>query len=151
MKQKKYLDIYKTLPSHRDFLIPVYEAYIALGEYDLNKADKIMNEALIKFNDDYNFFFEYDQYSARSCRYNVAIEMYEKCWNMEENKKPRYTDCLEAIATIYEIQNDFDKSIDTYKRMIVCIKEKWGYNDDDVAVLEVERKIKNLQNKIESN
>ena len=148
---KEYLDIYKTLPSHRDFLIPVYEAYIALGEYDLKKADQIMNDALIEFKDNSRFLFEYAQYQARNCRYDKAIEIYERCWKMLEDKLPRYTDYLEAIAVIYEIQNNYPKAIETYKRVIECIKEEWGYKDDEAPVLEVERKIKNLQNKIESN
>jgi hypothetical protein len=29
--------------------------------------------------------------------------------------------------------------------MIACIKDEWGYKDEDAAVVEVERKMKRLQ------
>ena len=151
IEAKKYLEIYESLPSHRDFLIPVYKAYIALAEFDIAKAEEIMNDAFHIYSNNPHFIFEYAQYLARNCNYNKAIEMYEYCWSIEGNKKPRYTDPLESIAIIYKIQNKHSKAIETYNRMIDCIKNEWGYSDGDAAVLEIERKIKNLQNKIESN
>ena len=42
---EKYLEIYKTLPAHRPFLVPIYEAYVALGDYDVEKADAIIKKA----------------------------------------------------------------------------------------------------------
>jgi hypothetical protein len=46
---REYLEILKTIPAHREFLIPVYEANIALAEFDEKKADEIMLRALEKF------------------------------------------------------------------------------------------------------
>lgn len=53
----EYLEIYRTLPAHRPFLVPVYEAYIALAEYDEKRADAIMEEAEVQFGDDKGFLF----------------------------------------------------------------------------------------------
>jgi hypothetical protein len=41
-----YLAECKALPAHRPFLIPVYEAYIAMAEFELQSADRIMADAL---------------------------------------------------------------------------------------------------------
>ncbi len=141
----EYLAIYKTLPAHRPFLVPVYEAYIALAEYDEKKADGIMEEAETRFGEDTGFLFEMGQYHARKCDYEKAIAYYERSW--VNDQRPRYTDALHGMATIYEILGNTKKAIDTYDRMIQCIKEEWGYADTDAAVIEVERERNRLLNK----
>ena len=135
-----YLNQYKELRAHKPALVPVYEAYIAMAEYDIVTADKIMNDALKKFSDNSNFLFEYAQYCARKCDYMNAIEFYERSWKADEDKKPRFTDPLEGIAVIYEVLGDRERAIESYDRMIACIKDEWGYKSEDAAVTEVERK-----------
>ena len=141
---KYYLEKYKQLPAHKPFLVPIYEAYIALAEYDAEAADRIMSEALEKFSCESSFLFESAQYHARRCNYDLAIDFYERSWCADENKKPRYTDALDGMAIIYTITGNKDKAIKTYERMIECIKEEWGYKSEDAAVTEVERKISAL-------
>ena len=133
----QYLAIYQTLPAHKPFLIPVYQAYIALAEYDEAKADAIMAEAETRFAESNGFLFEKAQYLARKCAYEKAIEYYERSWASDQ--RPRYTDALHGIAIIYEIMGNKAKAVETYDRMILCIKEEWGYADTDAAVIEVER------------
>ena len=140
----EYLEVYKTLPAHKPFLVPVYQASIALAEYDKQKADAIMEEAEKQFGDHSSFLFEKAQYHARGCEYHRALEYYEKSWELDE--KPRFTDALQAIAIIHEILGNTSKAIETYDRMITCIKDEWGYTDEDAAVTEVEREKKRLVN-----
>ena len=147
IEARKYLDEYSKLPSSKKQLIIVYQAYIAMAEYDIKKANEIMDNAFNEYKDDWIFLFEYAQYLARNCNYDKAIEIYELEWNSINIKKPRYTDTLEAIAIIYEIQNKYHEAINTYYRLIDCLKDEWGYNDDDFQVIEVERKIQKIQNK----
>ena len=137
---KEYLDKCAALPAHRPFLIPVYKAYIALAEYDAKTADGIMETALTEFYDNAGFLFELAQYHARKCEYEKAIAYYERSWEAESDQKPRYTDALDGIATIYMIMNNIDKAIETYDRLIACLKDEWGYKDDDAAVIDAERK-----------
>ncbi len=141
---REYLAEYKRLPACKPFLVPVYEAYIAMAEYDINAADEIMQNALKDFSDNSGFLFESAQYYARNCKYEKAIEFYEASWAADERQKPRYTDPLHGIATIYEIMGDKQKAIETYDRMIACIKDEWNYKDEDAAVVEVERQKKRL-------
>ncbi len=141
---REYLEIYKTLPAHKSFLIPVYEAHIALAEYDTQKADSIMEAALAEFKDNSGFLFESAQYHAKRCQYEKAIEFYEASWAADAEKKPRFTDALHGIAIIYEILGEREKAIQTYDKMIACIKDEWGYRDEDAAVIEVEREKKRL-------
>lgn len=141
---EEYLNKCAKLPAHKPFLIPVYKAYIALAEYDAKKADGIMESALVKFSDNAGFLFETAQYHARKCEYEKAIAYYEQSWEAESNQKPRFTDALDGIATIYMIMNNPDKVIETYDRLITCLKDEWGYKDDDAAIIDVERKKKAL-------
>ena len=141
---EEYLNKCAKLPSHRPFLIPVYKAYIALAEYDAKKADDIMESAMSEFSDNAGFLFETAQYHARKCEYEKAIEYYEKSWALEESQKPRFTDALDGIATIYETLGDHAKTDETYDRLIACLKGEWGYKDDDAAVIDVKRKKKAL-------
>jgi len=141
---RRYLDEYKTLPVHKPFLVPVYEAYIAMADFDIQKADQIMQNALNEFYDNSGFLFECGQYYARKCEYQKAIEFYEASWAADEDKKPRYTDALDGIATIYKIIGETAKALEAYDRMIACIKDEWGYKEEDAAVIEVERKKRKL-------
>ena len=140
----EYLNKCAELPAHRPFLIPVYKAYIALAEYDAKKADDIMESALAEFLDNAGFLFEMAQYYACKCEYEKALAYYEQSWASEESQKPRFTDALDGIATIYEILGDHIKANETYDRLILCLKNEWGYKDDDAAVMDVMRKKKAL-------
>ncbi len=140
-----FLEVYQTLPAHKPFLVPIYQAYIALAEYDAKKAEAIMEEAELRFPDDKGFLFEKAQYHARKCEYEKAIAYYELSWNSDQ--RPRYTDALQGIAIIYEILGNKEKALETYDRMIRCIKEEWGYADTDAAVTEVERERNRLLSK----
>ena len=142
---EKYWEIVQTLPAHRPFLTPVYKAYIALSEYDVKKADGIMETALQDFEDHSGFLFEKAQYHARKCEYEDAISYYERSWELEKGQKPRFTDALQGIAVVYEILGNNYKALETYDRIIACLKYEWGYNDEDAAVIEVERQKKRLQ------
>ena len=142
---RHYLAEYTTLPAHKPFLIPVYEAHIAMAEYDIRRADEIMRKALEEYSDHSGFLFEMAQYCARKCEYAQAIAYYEAAWTAEEPQKPRYTDALEGIAVIYEILGERLRAIETYDRMIACCRDEWGYRDEDAAIVAIERRKQNLQ------
>ena len=136
---RKYLEILKTIPAHREFLVPVYEANIALAEFDEEKADKIMTCGLERFSNDSGYTFEIAQYYARKCDYSKAIEYFEKSWALEEDKKPRYTDALFSIAIIYQILGDKQNAVNTYDRILKCLRDEWGFAKDDKTYIETER------------
>lgn len=144
----RYLKIYQTLPAHKPFLVPVYEAHIALAEYDVKKADEIMEKALALFDDNSGFLFETAQYFARRCDYEKAIEYYERSWKADESAKPRFTDALQGISSIYEILGEYQKAAQAYDRIIACLKTEWGYEAEDAAVLDAERQKKRIEIKI---
>lgn len=139
---EKYLNIFATLPSANQVLIDVYKAYIALARFDVAVADGIIEAGLSAHPDNCSYLFEAAQYYARRCMYDKAISLYERDWELD--KKPRYTDALHGIATIYKIKGDKEAAIKTYDRLLECLKSEWGYSDDDKPCAEIRRMMSKL-------
>ncbi len=137
---KIYLNAVVTLPSHNPILIPIYRAHIARLEHDEEGAERIIREGLVRYAEDGDFLFEVAQYYAGKAEYEQAITFYERSWKQKEGRKPRFTDALDGIATIYSILKDREKIVATYDRMLQALKEEWGFSEDDRPVLEVEAK-----------
>ena len=144
----QYLKRLETIPAHKPFLITVYRAYIALVDFDVRKADSIIEEGLEKHSDNGAFIFEAAQYYARKCEYKKALELYETSWRLEENSKPRYTDALYGILKIYEIIGEKENALKTYDRIHDVLINEWGFCNDDRAVIELELEKNALARKI---
>ncbi|MBQ8160249.1 MAG: helix-turn-helix domain-containing protein [Clostridia bacterium] len=143
---EEYLRTYASLPAHRPFIIPVYEAAIALAEFREEKADRIMEKALQDFPEEPDLLFEEAQYYARKCDYGKAIEFYEASYAIPCDH-PRYTDALESIAMICEILGDYAKAADTWKRILHALRTEWGFSEETV-VRDAEKEIERLTKRI---
>lgn len=139
-----WLEKFSRLPAHKPCMVPVYRAHIALAEFEEKRADGIMEEALKEYGDNVAFLFESAQYYARKCQYDKAIGFYEASWAAEEGQKPRFTDALQGIAVIHEIQGEWEKASATYGRIVTALKEEWHLTGDDREVQETEREISRL-------
>ena len=80
--------------------------------------------------------------------YERAIRYYEAYYECSKNNKPRFTDPLEGIATIYEIRGEYRKAADTYKRIHENLIGEWGMSDESI-VLETQKKIEKMLKKAE--
>ena len=132
-----YLEAFAKLPSANPVMVDVYKAYIALARYDVSCADNTMESLIEKHPDDCAYLFEGAQYYARRCMYDKAISLYERNWQLD--KKPRFTETLQGISTIYKIKGDMDSAVKTYDRLLECLKSEWGYREEDKPYLEVLR------------
>lgn len=143
----EYLEELRKLPAHRPFLIPIYQAHIALAEYDAAKADGIINLALAEYSQDGGFLFEAAQYYARKCEYEKAIEYYNASYESEAQHKPRYMDALQGIAVIYEILEDYDHAVATYDRILDNLRNEWGLTEETI-LKDTEEERKRLLQKV---
>ena len=139
----RYLKEYAGLPAHKPFMVPVYEAAIALAEYDEKRADSIMEKALKEYPEEKGLLFEMAQYYARKCDYEKAVCYYETYFVADVDSKPRFTDALEGIAAIYEIQGDYRKAADTKRRVLELLTKEWGFSEETV-VHDTEQEIERL-------
>lgn len=140
-----YLAEFAKCPAHNPVMVDIYKAHITLAEYDESAADKIMLEAEEKYGDDKIFLFEAAQYYAKKAEYEKAIEFYKRSW--ENDKQPRFTDAMQGIAIIYEILGKKDDAADAYNQIIACLKDEWGYTEDDDPVINVMRERNRLLKK----
>ncbi|MCR5458323.1 MAG: helix-turn-helix transcriptional regulator [Acetatifactor sp.] len=144
---RTYLEALQKCPAHKPVLIPVYEAAIALAEFDEPKANAIMEKALADHAGNADVLFEAAQFYAHKCDYDKAIQYYEASFESEANRKPRYTDALEGIAAIHEIRGDYAKAAETHKHILTLLHEEWGFKDE-TSVLHTEQEIARLQGMI---
>jgi transcriptional regulator with XRE-family HTH domain len=137
-----YLKEFAKLPSANPVMIEAYEAYIAFLNHDVVMADEIINSFEINHPDDWIYLFEAAQYYAVKCDYKKAIQLYEKSWVTQ--KTPRMTDAQEAIAIINKILGNKNEAKEAYEKILVCLKEEWGYSKEDFPYIETERKMLDL-------
>ncbi len=84
---------------------------------------------------------EYGCCMARLCRYEEAILAYKKAMSMRP--KPRFTDCEEAVAHIYEIQGNYRGAIEMRKAQLQVTCEDWTTEGD--LVDSIHREIHRLE------
>ncbi len=142
---RMYLSKLEKLPAHNPIVIPTYKAHIALSEHNVAESEAAIAEGMVEFSENGGYLFEVAQYYATRADYKKALEFYESSWELEgKGGKPRFTDALEGIATIYSIIGDKEKQCEAYDRTIKNLKEEWGYSDDDLPVLEILNKKRKL-------
>ena len=140
-----YLNQLSRLPSASKVLLDVYPAYFALSYHMVDDADRIIQLCVENNPESGAYLFEAEQYYARRCDYDKAIEFYERSWNAE--KSPRFTDALYGIATIYHIQKDKEREVETFDRILKCLKNEWGYSNEDKPYIETLREKMHIINK----
>ena len=142
---KKYLQTYRTLEGCKEFLVPYYEALIAIAEHDVALAEQKIGELKEKYAEDEGALFAMADYYASQCNYEEAIRYYEKSYAL--GVKPRFYDPLHGIALIYEIQGKYAEAVKTYDRIIQNLAEEWSFTEGEtvnVILREKQRVVKML-------
>ena len=67
---------------------------------------------------------------AKLCRYEEAILAYKKAMPMRP--KPRFCDCEQAVAHIYEIQGNYRAAIEMNRQALQLIREDWTTEGETV-------------------
>ena len=105
-------------------LLFVFDAMILRREGKIKNAENLLNDMVKQFPDSWYTWAIVADFNADDCKYDDAISCYEKSFELQE--VPRFTDSLEAIAHIYEIKGEYQKSISTYHRIIDLLKTDWN-------------------------
>lgn len=82
---------------------------------------------------------------AKRCAYLEAIALYEKALAL--SPRPRFTDPVNAIAQLYEIQGQYEKAIEFYQKEIEIVREDWNETQGE-AIDEPLRNIARLKEKM---
>ena len=126
---RRVLAEFKTLPGHKPMMALVYEAHIALAEFDRPGAEAVFRAGMEKWGQDEGFLFEKAQFHAHLCQYDKAVECYEASWALDA-QRPRFWDALQGIAVIYEIQGRYREAAGTWDRIIECLRDEWGMTEE---------------------
>lgn len=127
---KEYLEKYAALDEHVDRQVVIYEGRIALAEHKVDVAEQKFME-LKQFEKDGNAMFALAGYYASQCEYEKAIQYYDLSFELDKENgvKPLYTDALEGMAVIYEIQGKYEEAIACYDRTTKVLAEAFGYTE----------------------
>jgi len=82
---------------------------------------------------------------AKRCAYAEAVTLYEKALAL--SPRPRFTDPVNAIAQLYEIQGQYEKAIEFYQKEIEIVREDWNETQGE-AIDEPLRNIARLKEKM---
>ena len=82
---------------------------------------------------------------AKRCAYPEAIALYEKALAL--SPRPRFTDPVNAIAQLYEIQGQYEKAVEFYQKEIEIVREDWNETQGE-AIDEPLRDIARLKEKM---
>lgn len=95
--------------------------------------------------DNWQSWFARADRMARRCAYAEAVALYEKA--LELSPRPRFTDPVNAIAQLYEIQGQYEKAIEFYQKEIELVREDWNETQGE-AIDEPLRNIARLKEKM---
>ena len=82
---------------------------------------------------------------AKRCAYSEAIALYEKALAL--SPRPRFTDPVNAIAQLYEIQGQYEKAVEFYQKEIEIVRQDWNETQGE-AIDEPLRNIARLKEKM---
>lgn len=105
-------------------LLYVFDAMLLRREGKLTESEKLLNDMVKQFPDNWYTWSIIADFKADDCKYEDAISCFERAFEFQQ--KPRFTDSLEAIAHIYEIKNDNQKAIVTYQRIVKLLETDWN-------------------------
>ena len=126
---EKYLERMSRLEGANPIMVRVYRAHIALARFDESKADAIIEQLGREYPDDEVYLFEAAQYYAKKGEYEKAIAFYERDFSLDE-KRPRFTDALDAIKDIYEIMGRYKDAAATCDRIIELLQNEWHMTEE---------------------
>ncbi len=101
-----------------------YEGEILRRDGDLEGAEKIWRKMTEDYSGDWLAWAFFADHMADACRYDEAIEMYQK--STEIQTKPRYSDSFEAMSHICEIRGDYLGAIDKTQEILNLLRDEWN-------------------------
>jgi len=123
----------------------MYMGWICRAECDLPGAMDWWRKMLDRYPEKWQVWFEYGSFMAKLGRYEEALDYFHRAASMR--KRPRFTDCEDAIAQICLILGDIPGAIEANRRMLQVMKEDWVTEGEgvDSILREIERLEKMLK------
>lgn len=120
----------------------IYEGDIAFALGHTKEALALWNQSVTEFPTTWEAYISRGDRLVKLGRYDEAVCDYEKCLQLMDN--PRLTDPLTFMANAYELAGNYQKAIDSHKRVIALLEEEYGIVSGEL-VDAPNREIKRLQ------
>lgn len=119
----------------------IYMGHICRIEGDMPAAFEWWSRMAEEFPEKSQVWHELGSIHAKLGRYEEAVAFYKK--SMPLRRKPRFTDCEDAISQICEIQGNIHGAIEMQRAMRAIIVEDWTAEGESVDA--VDREIARLE------
>ena len=119
----------------------LYMGHICKAECNLPDALAWWQKMIARYPENWIVWAQYGDCMAKLCRYDEAVEFYQKAMPMRP--KPRCIDCEQAVAHIYEIQGNYQAAIDMNRQALQITREDWTTEGELVDF--IHREIRRLE------
>ena len=102
----------------------MYMGHICKAECNLPEALQWWEKMTQHSPEKWIVWAEYADCMAKLCRYEESILAYKKAMPMRP--KPRFYDCEQAVAHIYEIQGNYRAAIEMNRQALQLTREDWA-------------------------
>ena len=102
----------------------MYMGHICKAECNLPEALQWWEKMTQHSPEKWIVWAEYGDCMAKLCRYEESILAYKKAMPMRP--KPRFYDCEQAVAHIYEIQGNYRAAIEMNRQALQLTREDWA-------------------------
>lgn len=109
------------------YLYPLYGGLICKEEGDLSQALALWDQMTELYPDDWMAWSAKGDCMAKLSRYGEAIEYYSKGHELQPS--PKYADSCIAISHIYNIQGNYEKSIEKLHEIIALLENDWNITE----------------------
>ncbi len=116
--------IYTIKSKEKAELIYVLEAMLLRRKGKKEEAEELLRNMSEQFSQSWYTWSIIADFKADDCNYEAAVICYKKSHELQPS--PKYTDSLEAIAHIYEIQKNYKEAISIYQQIIELLKNDWN-------------------------
>lgn len=127
---------------HPGYLYQLYGGLICKEECNLSQAFVLWEQMTELHPHDWRAWSSRGDCMAQLCRYDEAIEYYSKGYELQPN--PKYTDSLESISHIYEIQGEYAKAIEKLEEILALLERDWKVTEGKTVDF-YKREIENLK------
>ena len=122
-----YIDDIKKVKKNHQYLM--YRGDVLFGHGKIEEAIKIWEQMVADYPEIWQAHCGRGERYQKAGMPDKALFEFEKSFTMQD--APRIYDGLCSMAQIHELQQDYDKAIEDFKRIITCLKEEYGITEGE--------------------
>jgi tetratricopeptide (TPR) repeat protein len=119
-----------------------YRGLILWYQGTADEAHEIWENLPEEFPEDWLVYLSLADVAVMELRYDDAVELYRQA--MEHQLSPKFVDCLESMAMVYEIQGKYDEAIKALEEELELLANEWDTTEGETAD-KIKRWIKELK------